>query len=95
MSDADSIDDGERYDFGDEGQRKIAASGEKLPVEYAAVPAMVLPGAWRAAGRQHDAALRRQVRAWRGTASAGTAQPGVVASAIPLSGWTRAGRSAA
>ena len=43
MSDVDSLDDGQFYDF-DEHEAAFPASGEKVPIEYTAVASMVVPG---------------------------------------------------
>jgi len=46
MSDVDSLDDGQFYEFADDAA--FPASGELVPVNYSDVSAMVMPGAPRA-----------------------------------------------
>jgi hypothetical protein len=96
MSDVDSLDDGQFYEF-DDGS-SFPASGEKVPVEYTAVASMVVPGAppW---GRQ--AAMRRRerlprasgpaaARGWRCGQAAGAAAGALAVGPRPTAvGWHR------
>lgn len=45
MSDVDSLDDGQLYDFEADDTTAFKASGELVPVAYTDVSAMVMPGA--------------------------------------------------